>query len=310
MMKLVFFGTPEFAIPSLYSLHKSIHDILAVVTMQNKPAGRGLIISPSPIKEVADKLSYPTYQPDNLNDPDFLTILNKLGADIFVVVAYRILPEEVFSIPRQGAVNIHASLLPRYRGAAPIHHAILNGDKETGVTTFKIQHKVDTGKILLQEPFKLNENITSGEVYNNLAILGGKLIVKTLNDLDEKHLISFEQDNFYATSAPKISPSDCLIDWHKSSQIIHNQIRAFSPHPGAYTYFQAKRVKLFNTKILKNNISSILQPGAIDYSNNCLKVGTGTGIINIFEIQIEGKKRLPVNQFIKGYPSIIGNSFG
>ena len=227
MMKLVFFGTPYFAIPSLKALHKSTHEICAVVTVPDKRYGRGLKKTSSPIKQSAEELNYSIYQPHDLKEPDFLSIMDKIGADIFVVVAYRILPDLLISIPREGAINIHASLLPKYRGAAPIHRAILNGETETGVTAFKIQKEIDTGDILLQENYKLNKNISTGEAYDDLASIGAKLIVTTLDRLDKNQLIPMPQDHTSATSAPKITPDECLIDWHKSTEIIHNQIRAF-----------------------------------------------------------------------------------
>jgi len=310
MMKLVFFGTPYFAIPSLNALHKSTHEICAVVTVPDKRYGRGLKKTSSPVKKTAEGLNYSIYQPPDLKDPDFLSIINKIDADIFVVVAYRILPNSLISIPQEGAINIHASLLPKYRGAAPIHRAILNGENETGVTAFKIQKTVDTGDILLQENYKLSKNITTGEVYDSLASIGAKLIVTTLDRLEKNELISIPQDHASATSAPKITSDDCLIDWHKSTDIIHNQIRAFSSKPGAYTYLKKKRVKLFNTKIKNNSRTAALQPGEINYTNACLEVGTGNGIIHIYEIQIEGKKRLSVRQFVAGLPQIKGDYFG
>ena len=310
MMKLVFFGTPEFAIPSLYALHKSAHEILAVVTMPDKFSGRGLKKTASSIKQAAEKLNYSIYQPPDLNDSDFLSIMKKIKADIFVVVAYRILPEELISIPLEGAVNIHASLLPKYRGAAPIHHAILNGENETGVTTFRIQNKVDTGDILLQEHYKLTKNITTGEAYDNLAEIGAKLIITTLDSLFSNQLVPLQQNHKNATYAAKVSSDDCLIHWHNSAEIIHNQIRAYTPRPGAYTSFQNKRVKLFNSEIMLKDPSSILLPREIHYDNSCLQVGTGSGIIHIHEIQLEGKKRMPVSQFIEGFPQLQGDCFG
>jgi len=310
MMKLVFFGTPYFAIPSLKALHKSTHEICAVVTVPDKRYGRGLKKTSSPIKKTAIGLNYTVYEPPDLRDLDFLSTINKIDADIFVVVAYRILPNSLISIPREGAINVHASLLPKYRGAAPIHRAILNGANETGVTTFKIQKTVDTGDILLQENYKLSKNITTGEAYDSLASIGAKLIVTTLDRLEKNELIPIPQVHARASSAPKISSYDCLIDWHKSTEIIHNQIRAFSPKPGAYTYLNKKRVKLFNTKIKNIYQNSTLHPGQINYSNLCLEVGTGNGIIHIYEIQLEGKKRLSVSQFVAGLPQIKGDYFG
>ena len=309
-MKLVFFATPEFAIPSLKALHESIHDVVAVVTIPDKKSGRGQNIIASPIKIAAKKLKYPIYQPYDLNDPNFMSIIKEIDADIFIVVAYRIIPMELISIPKEGAINLHASLLPKYRGAAPIHHAILNGERETGVTTFRIEKKVDTGDILLQEHYKLDSNITSGEVLDDLAVIGAKLILSTLDHLSTNTLVAIQQEHNTATSAPKYYSNDLLIHWNKSAEIIHNQIRAFSPKPGAYTYFMNKRVQLFNTENNTNDSISKLKPGEIFYNNYCLEVGTGDGTILIHEIQPEGKKRMTVRQFILGYPTIHGGYFG
>ena len=309
-MKLVFFGTPNFAIPTLNALHKSEHEVLAVITVPEKRSGRGLSKTISPVKQLAQTLNYTIHQPLDLNDPAFLSIMNMLNADIFVVVAYRILPEKLISIPRAGTVNLHASLLPKYRGAAPIQRAILNGENETGVTTFFIQKKVDTGDILLQEQYKLNSTITTGEAYHDLAILGSDLIIKTLNLLDRNKLTQTQQNNINATLAPKISSADCLIDWNKSALIIHNQIRGLSPHPGAYTSFKNKRVKLFNSQIKTIIPPAILRPGNIQYTKHSLQVGTGSEIIYIHEIQLEGRKRMTVSQFIAGFPQIKGDFFG
>ena len=309
-MKLVFFGTPNFAIPTLNALHNSEHEIKAVITVPEKRSGRGLKKVTSPIKQLAQKLNYTIHQPADLIDPAFLTIMNKIKADVFIVVAYRILPEEIISIPKEGTINLHASLLPKYRGAAPIQRAILNGENETGVTTFFIQKRVDTGNILLQEQYKLNSTITTGEAYHDLSILGSDLVIKTLKLLDNNQLTQVQQNNINATLAPKISPSDCLIDWNKSALIIHNQIRALSPHPGAYTLFKNKRVKLFNSQIKTIIQPTIVIPGNIQYSNHSLQIGTGTEIIHINEIQHEGKRRMPVSQFIAGFPQIKGGSFG
>ena len=310
MMKLVFFGTPDFAIPSLYLLHKSEHEILSVVTAPDKRSGRGLKKRSSPVKQAALEFNYPIYQPSYLKDPYFLSVMKNLEADIFVVVAYRILPEELIIIPQEGAINIHASLLPKYRGPAPIHHAILNGEIETGVTIIRLQKKVDTGDILLQQHYKLNRNITTGEVNINLANIGAELIIMTLDHIENNKIIPVQQDHSSQTSASKISSDDYLIHWNNSAEQIHNQIRAFSPHPGAHTYFNLKRIMLFNSEIINSDQTLFLQPGEINYNNNCLVIGTGFGLIYIHEIQREGKKRMSVNQFISGLPQIKGDFFG
>ena len=206
-------------------------------------------------------------------------------------------------------MNLHASLLPRFRGAAPINHAILNGETKTGVTTFQIQKSVDTGDILLQDIISLNNSITAGEVYNKLAQTRAVLLVKTLDGLDHGNIFPKKQWDVSATLAPKINVEDCRINWNNPANIIHNQIRAFSPKPGAFTYFKCKRVKFFNSLELENKQNPVLKPGEIKYLKPGLLVGTGTNTIQINQIQFEGRKILPVSQFISGYQKIIGESF-
>ena len=308
-MKLVFFGTPKFAIPSLLSLHKSGHEILAVVTAPDKKRGRGLASKGSIVKEIALKLGYSVYQPHSLSSDSFIKDMKKINADIYVVVSFKILPEVVIKLPIRGAVNIHASILPKYRGPAPIHHAILNGENETGVTSFEIQKEVDTGKILLQKKYNIDKNITTGEVYDNLAEIGGDLIVNTLDGLYDNSIIPIKQDHKYATPAPKISSDHCKINWHKSAESIHNHIRAFSPRPGSYTFYNSKRIKLF-TSLNETGSSVLLLPGQIRCIGECLEVGTGRGIIKIYELQLEGKKRMSVKECINGLPNLNGTCFG
>jgi len=308
-MKLLFFATPDFAVPSLKALHESSHDVLGVVTSPDTSSGRGLKLKTSSIKKYAEKLKIPILQPDDLNDNNFLSTIKQIKADIYVVVAYKILPEPILFIPVLGAVNLHASLLPKYRGAAPINHAILNGEEYTGITTFIIQNKVDTGDILLQEKIKINDASTSGEIYEILSQMGAKLIIKTLDGLSDDTIVPKEQDDSLASFSPKIKIDNCRIDWKRTSEEIHNQIRAFTPKPGAFTYHNKKRVKLFRSKVLINMSENILKPGQINFKKPVLHIGTATSTIQISEIQIEGKSRMPVTPFIQGYPKIIGEYF-
>ena len=308
-MKLVFFGTPDFAVPSLCALHESHHEVIGVVTNPDKKSGRGQKVQSSPVKITAEKYGYTIFQPKDLRNNDFISQIKQIKSDIYVVVAFKILPESILKIPQKGAVNLHASLLPMFRGAAPINHAILNGEAKTGVTTFQIQKSVDTGDILLQDIITLNNTITAGEVYNKLAQTGAALLVKTLDGLDHGKIFPKKQWDVAATLAPKINVEDCRINWNNPANIIHNQIRAFSPKPGAFTYFKSKRVKLFNSLELENKQKPVLKPGEIRYLKPALLVGTGTNTIQINQIQFEGRKILPVNQFISGYKNIIGGSF-
>jgi len=308
-MKLVFFGTPEFAVPCLKALHDSSHDVVGVITNPDTRSGRGLKIQSSNIKKYAKKLKIPLFQPDDLKDNNFLSSLKEIKPDIYVVVAYKILPESILSIPVLGAVNLHASLLPKFRGAAPINHAILNGEEYTGITTFIIQKKVDTGDILLQEKLKINDDSTAGEILKILSKMGAKLMIKTLDGLSDNKIVPKKQNNSLASFAPKIRIDHCRINWSRTSEEIHNLIRAFSPSPGAFTYYKKKRVKIFRSKVLIDESNKLLKPGQINFKDPILQIGTGTKTIQICDIQIEGKARLPVTQFILGYPEIIGKCF-
>ena len=308
-MKLVFFGTPDFAVPTLDALHDSSHEILGVVTSPDKKSGRGLKVTSVAIKKSAEKYGLPIYQPESTGSEQLHSILKQINPDIYVVVAYKILPESILNIPPRGAVNLHASLLPKYRGAAPVNHAILNGETETGLTTFLIQKKVDTGDLLLQQSLSIDNSVTAGEALSKLSFLGADLVIKTLDALAQNKIKPIKQDGDKATFAPKISVQDCKINWNNPALMIHNQIRAFSPKPGAFTFYKNKRVKLFDSKVLQNLHNVRLLPGEIEHANSFLKIGTGTEPIQITNIQIEGKKKLPVDQFIFGFPKITGGIF-
>ena len=308
-MKLVFFGTPDFAVPTLDALHDSSHEILGVVTSPDKKSGRGLKVTSAAIKNSAEKYRLPNYQPESTGSEQLHSILKQINPDIYVVVAYKILPESILNIPPRGAVNLHASLLPKYRGAAPVNHAILNGETETGLTTFLIQKKVDTGDLLLQQSLPIDNSVTTGEALSKLSFLGADLVIKTLDALAQNKIKPIKQDGDKATLAPKISVQDCKINWSNPALMIHNQIRAFSPKPGAFTFYKNKRVKLFGSKVLQNLHNARLLPGEIEHTNSFLKIGTGTEPIQITNIQIEGKKTLPVDKFILGIPKITGGIF-
>ena len=270
-MKLVFFGTPDFAVPTLDALHDSSHEILGVVTSPDKKSGRGLKVKSAAIKKSAEKYSLPIYQPESTGSEQLHSILKQINPDIYVVVAYKILPESILNIPPRGAVNLHASLLPKYRGAAPVNHAILNGETETGLTTFLIQKKVDTGDLLLQQSLPIDNSVTTGEALSKLSFLGADLVIKTLDALAQNKIKPIKQDGDKATFAPKISVQDCKINWSNPALMIHNQIRAFSPKPGAFTFYKNKRVKLFGSKVLQNLHNARLLPGEIDHTNSIFK---------------------------------------
>ncbi len=308
-MKLIFFGTPDFAIPSLELLHKSNHDILAVITSTDKKSGRGLKMTLSPIKLLAKKYNYPIYQPTNFKDNDFIKELTNLKPDLFIVVAFKKLPTDIISIPLKGSINLHASLLPKYRGAAPIFHALLNNEKHTGVTTFFLNNNIDSGKILLQKTYKLNDTISAGLVHDDLALLGANLLIDTLSEIESESISPYSQNNNLSTFAPKITSQDCLIKWNNPSNNIYNQIRGLSPYPGAFTFLNNKRIKIYKAK--KNHITNevCLKSGQIRYLKPNLIVGTGSGLLSILELQIEGKSKMSIKDFISGYQNINGMRF-
>ena len=308
-MKLVFFGTPDFSVPTLNALYESDHEILGVVTSPDRKSGRGLKVESSAIKKYSEEYGLPIYEPESSRINQLHSTLKQIKPDIYVVVAYKLLPESILNIPSKGAINLHASLLPKYRGAAPVNHAILNGDSEIGLSTFLIQKKVDAGDLLFQHSMQIDNAITTGEALSKLSLVGAELIIKTLTALDENNIKPLKQDSEEATYAPKIGVEDCKINWVKTADFIHNQIRAFSPKPGAFTFYNDKRVKLFGSKVLRNTRSTTLIPGQIEYSDSIFKIGTATEPIQITNIQIEGKKMLPVDQFILGFPRIAGECF-
>jgi methionyl-tRNA formyltransferase len=297
-MKIVFFGTPDFAIPSLKILNESKHQIVGVVTAPDKQRGRGRKVSYTPIKEYALKNNLFLLQPEKLNDDDFVESLKELNADLFVIVAFRILPTRVFTIPPKGSFNLHGSLLPKYRGAAPIQWALINGEKETGVTTFFLKEKVDTGNIIAQEKIKISEDDNLGSLHDKMSEVGAKLVLKTVEQIDDNSYVLSEQDNSKATPAPKITKETCKINWEKSAEDIHNLIRGLSPFPGAFFIHSNKQYKIFKSVIVSN---PQLKPAEINQTKKELFVGTNNGTIQILEIQPEGRKRMTTEEFLRGY---------
>lgn len=299
-MKIVFMGTPDFAVPSLEMLHNSNHDVLAVVTTPDKPKGRGLKLQPSPIKQKADSLGLNVLQPDKMSDIDFQNQLKELKADCFVVVAFRILPESVFSIPEKGTINLHTSLLPKYRGAAPIQWAIMNGETETGLTTFVIEKKVDTGAILLQKTLSIGDDEDAGSLHDRMAEAGSLLLLETVEGIESQTIKSAVQEG-HSSPAPKILPEHCQIDWSRKAVEIKNQVRGLSPRPTAFTYYNGKRIKVFRVSVLQKKVNPEYSPGTIwlnDASEMC--VATGENFIRLHDLQIEGKKRMPAEDFLRG----------
>ncbi len=297
-MKIVFFGTPDFAIPSLKILHESEHEIVGVVTAPDKPRGRGRRLSPTPIKQFAVKNGIKVLTPEKLKDAQLVDELNSLQADLFVVVAFRILPENVYTIPTKGSFNLHGSLLPKYRGAAPIQWAIINGEKETGITTFFLEKKVDTGNIILKEKIKIDDSDNLGTLHDKMSLAGAELVLKTVNLIDQNKVELIPQDDTVATPAPKITKEICNIDWNKSAVEIHNLVRGLSPYPGAFFIHEGKTFKVFESAISE---TTNLEPGEISQSKNEIAIGTATTALRILNIQPEGRKRMSVQDFLRGY---------
>lgn len=303
-MKVVFMGTPEFAAICLKEILESSHQVTAVVSVADKPAGRGQKISRSAVAKLAVEKNLKLLQPEKLKDPEFISELESLNADAFVVVAFRMLPAEVWKIPKKGTFNLHASLLPQYRGAAPINWAIINGEKESGVTTFLIDDKIDTGNILLTDTVEIGPDENAGELHDKLAEIGKKLIIKTLDGLENDSISPKPQQTFDSLKpAPKIFREDCRIDWNQPIEKIHNMIRGLSPYPAAWTMIEkdgeSKMIKLF-----KGNFEKVSNPDelhkTIDFEGNSMIIRLKNGIYKVEELQPEGKKRMNSTDFING----------
>ena len=300
-------GTPDFAVPTLEALLKNNYEIVAVVTAPDKPAGRGQQIQQTAVKKFASENNLLVLQPEKLKSVEFINTLKLLQADLQIVVAFRMLPEEVWNMPRLGTYNLHASLLPNYRGAAPINWALINGEKKTGATVFKLKHEIDTGNILSSFKIELSDNITAGELHDILMIEGAKLMIEAVNKIQQGSLQLTDQTNILGEwkHAPKIFKEDCKINWNNNPDQIHNLIRGLSPYPSAWTEFNDKNNQLTSIKIYRTTKESInhnLVPGSIITDNkNYLKVACKQGFLNIEELQIAGKKKLQVKELLKGY---------
>lgn len=317
-MRIIFMGTPEFAVSSLDHLIKNKFNVVAVVTAPDKPAGRGQQLQESAVKKYALQNDITLLQPEKLKDPIFLEQLRGLRADLQIVVAFRMLPEAVWQMPRLGTYNLHASLLPRYRGAAPINWAIINGDKETGVTTFKLQHEIDTGNILFSTKVLIGDTTTAGELHNTLMHVGAELIVKTAYEIkksDESgnELMFQQQNDKDACHAPKIFKDTCRISWNKSVQQVYNLIRGLSPYPTAYTTMTSSTGELLSLKIFGATYEikehSETNGSLLTDNKNYLKVYCSGGVIEITDLQLQGKKRMLVQEFLRGFKLNEGTIF-
>lgn len=308
-------GTPDFAVASLDAIVKAGYNVAAVVTVPDKPAGRGQKLSVSAVKEYALTHNLPVLQPEKLKDENFLAALKELNGDVFVVVAFRMLPEVVWSMPPKGTFNLHGSLLPQYRGAAPINRAVMNGEKETGVTTFFIEKEIDTGKIIFSEKTQIGINETAGEVHDRLMLIGGDLVVKTLHAIETNNYKETEQHEFLKegmllNAAPKIFKDDCRIDWNKNAHDVHNHIRGLSPYPTAFTEFVSPEDEKYSVKLFrceKELKEHSLESGTITSNNrDNIYIAARGGFISVKELQLSGKKKLPVKDFLLGF-KIEGN---
>jgi methionyl-tRNA formyltransferase len=308
--RIVFMGTPEFAVAALDALVQAGCNIISVITAPDKPAGRGMKLTESAVKKYAVEKGLPVLQPVKLKDPQFLETLKSLQADLQIVVAFRMLPEVVWNMPPMGTINLHGSLLPQYRGAAPINWAVINGEKETGVTTFKLQHEIDTGNILLQESFPIGDDETAGEVHDRMKEIGAQLLVKTVEGLANGTLTEIPQQTIdnkqlaIARHAPKIFTETCKIDWNQSVTDIYNLIRGLSPYPAAFTYLNEKTLKIYKAKKELHSPDSDWDTpaGSMETDNKTwLKFAGKDGYIHILELQLEGKKKMTVEEFLRGY---------
>lgn len=305
-LRIIFMGTPEFAVASLDALVKAGYNIVGVITAPDKPAGRGMEIQQSAVKKYAAENNLHVLQPEKLKNPEFLDELRSLKADLQVVVAFRMLPEVVWNMPHMGSVNLHGSLLPQYRGAAPINWAVINGEKETGVTTFKLKHEIDTGDILLQENFAINETDTAGDVHDKMKEIGAQLLVKTIKGLADGSLKETPQLstlNYQLSAlkhAPKIFTETCTINWNKTVYEVYNLVRGLAPYPAAFTFLQAKKLKIYKAEKIFEQPTE--QAGGFKTDEKSyLYFACANGYISILELQLEGKKKMDIASFLRGY---------
>lgn len=298
-------GTPEFAVASLDILVKNNYNIVGVVTVPDKPAGRGQQVQQSAVKKYAIEKGLHIMQPEKLKDEGFINELRALKADLQIVVAFRMLPEVVWDMPPLGTYNLHGSLLPKYRGAAPINWAIINGENESGVTTFKLKHEIDTGNMLFQAKIPITKTTTAGELHDSLMQIGAELILKSVKAIESGDYELKPQDDTQSIHAPKIFKKTCKINWNNSVDKIYNLIRGLSPYPTAYTEYKDKNGQMVGVKLFKTEQEKIAHggnPGAVSSDGKTfMKVACTNGYINIKELQVAGKKRMSIEEFLRGF---------
>ncbi|MBO9618624.1 MAG: methionyl-tRNA formyltransferase [Niabella sp.] len=302
-LRIVFMGTPEFAVASLDALLEAGGTIAGVITAPDKPAGRGMELQQSAVKKYAVEKGLQVLQPEKLKDPVFLEELRQLNADLQICVAFRMLPEVVWNMPPMGTINLHGSLLPQYRGAAPINWAVINGEKETGVTTFKLQHAIDTGNILLQESFPVGEEDTAGTVHDTMKEIGARLLVKTVNGLAAGTIHETPQSiapNEVIHHAPKIFTETCLLNFNNPVKTVYNLVRGLAPYPGAFTFLNGKKLKVFRASAEYKTQNTPAGEYQTD-GKTFLSVAAVDGFLNLKEVQLEGKKKMAIEDFLRGY---------
>lgn len=314
-LRIIFMGTPDFAVESLRALVEGGYNIVGVITPPDRPAGRGRQVQQSAVKQYAESAGLHVLQPEKLKNPDFIAELEALQADLQVVVAFRMLPEVVWAMPRLGTFNLHGSLLPQYRGAAPLNWAVMNGDKETGVTTFLLSHEIDTGAILFHEKIAINADDNVGTIHDALMVIGSKLVLKTVDALADGNYTPMAQDESVELKpAPKIFKEDCKIDWNQPAEKIRNQVRGLSPYPAAWTAVQDAKGKELSMKIYAVQLGETCEgekPGAVQTDGKTyLKVATADRWLFVEDMHLAGKKRLKVAEFLRGMPHAGENKLG
>jgi methionyl-tRNA formyltransferase len=300
-LRIVFMGTPAFAVESLRKLTEHHYDIAAVVTVPDKPSGRGQKVHESAVKQFATEKGLKILQPVKLKDENFLNELRSLKANLFIVVAFRMLPEVVWTMPELGTFNLHASLLPQYRGAAPINWSIIHGDHKTGVTTFFLKHEIDTGDLIFQEEIDIEHNDTAGTLHDKLMTTGAVLVLKTVKTIEKGDVQAIPQKHIGDLKhAPKIFKEDCLLDFTQTAESVRNKIRGLSPYPGAYTYLDGKVLKIFAAQVLEQNAQL---PAGTFHSDgkSYIHIACSDCMLSLLDIQLEGKKRLQTEEFLRGY---------
>jgi methionyl-tRNA formyltransferase len=312
-MKIIFMGTPEFAVASLNILVQNKYEVVGVVTAPDKPAGRGQQLQQSAVKKYALEKGLPVLQPDKLKSEEFIEQLKKLNADLQIVVAFRMLPEVVWDMPPLGTYNLHGSLLPKYRGAAPINWAVINGETESGVTSFKLKHEIDTGNMLFQAKAPIGKTTTAGELHDTLMQVGADLILKTVRAIESGNYELKPQDDSQSIHAPKLFKETCKINWNNPCEKIYNLIRGLSPYPAAFTEFVDKNNQTVGLKIFVSEMDKVdhdLKAGTvISDGKSFLKVACIGGYIYIKELQMAGKKRMLIEEFLRGFKTDSGFKF-